>query len=66
MKYFYKCTCKTKKLNSYITVVQNTWFYVLPSICLFAEGKYGTLGKIRHMQIEWLYWGIGINFFKEL
>lgn len=66
MKYFYKCKNKGIELNNYVTIVQNSWFYVLPSICLFAEGIDGTFGKICHMQIEWLYWGVGINFYKEL
>jgi hypothetical protein len=64
MKYFYKCKNKGIRLNKYTTIVQNPWFYVLPTISLFAEGEDGTFGKICHVQIEWLYWGVGLSFYK--
>lgn len=66
MKYFYKCKNKKIELNNYIIIAQYPWLYILPSISLFSEGEDGTFGKICHIRIEWLHWGIGINFYKEL
>ena len=66
MKYFYKFKNKAIELNNYIVIAQYSWFNLLPSICLLAEGEDGTFGKICHMRIEWLYWGVGVNFYKKL
>ena len=66
MKYFYKCKNKAIELNNYITIAQYPWFYLLPTISLFAVGEDGAFGKICHMRIEWLYWGVGVNFYKKL
>lgn len=66
MKYFYKFKNKAIELNNYIVIAQYSWFNLLPAICLLADGEDGAFGKICHMRIEWLYWGIGFNFYKEL